>query len=144
MLPLIKILLVPNKANKIQRLFLITPAIVWGFFIGISTLVPSHNIPDTVFNAYDKIIHAVIFGLFTYLLYYGFRSETEKKQRLRFLKNTLTLLSIFYGGIIEIIQANYISGRSGDWMDFSADTVGCLIVFLLFDLGGKIRLPLKK
>lgn len=36
------------------------------------------------------------------------------------------VLPILYGGLIEIIQANYCVGRSGDWFDFIADLMGSL------------------
>ena len=36
------------------------------------------------------------------------------------------LVPIIYGGLIEIIQAEYFPGRSGDWYDFLADALGVL------------------
>lgn len=36
------------------------------------------------------------------------------------------LVPIIYGGMIEIIQAEYFPGRSGDWSDFLADVLGVL------------------
>jgi len=37
-----------------------------------------------------------------------------------------------YGGTLEIMQATVFSGRSGDWFDFVANSVGCLTAFLIF------------
>jgi VanZ family protein len=36
------------------------------------------------------------------------------------------LIPILYGGLIEIIQAEYFEERSGDWYDFLADVLGAL------------------
>jgi len=34
---------------------------------------------------------------------------------------------IGYGGILELLQENFIQGRYGSWMDFFANAIGCLI-----------------
>lgn len=36
------------------------------------------------------------------------------------------IVPIIYGGIIEIVQYKYFPGRSGDWYDLLADTLGVL------------------
>lgn len=144
MYPRTKTLLAPNKTNKHEHLYSFTPAILWGVFVGISTLIPSENIPDTVFNAYDKLVHAGVFAILTFLLFYAFRNHPESGMSAYRRKILVTIFSILYGGIIEILQSNFISGRSGDWIDFLADAIGCILVFLLFDLGGKLHFQKKK
>lgn len=47
-------------------------------------------------------------------------------------KNNTILLSLFllavsYGGLLEIMQAKCFSHRSGDWMDFIANSFGCIV-----------------
>ena len=42
---------------------------------------------------------------------------------------------IFYGTVIEVIQANLVPGRFGEWQDGLANTLGVLIgVLLSFEL----------
>ncbi len=36
------------------------------------------------------------------------------------------LIPIVYGGLIEILQAEYFVDRGGDWYDFLADVLGSL------------------
>jgi len=39
----------------------------------------------------------------------------------------IILLCISYGGLLEIMQATVFSNRSGDWLDFIANSFGCLM-----------------
>lgn len=45
----------------------------------------------------------------------------------------IILLCISYGGLIEIMQAKIFSNRSGDWLDFIANSFGCLMGLGLFN-----------
>jgi hypothetical protein len=35
------------------------------------------------------------------------------------------------GGIIEIVQEQCTATRSGEWLDFAADTVGCTLAIVI-------------
>jgi VanZ family protein len=39
---------------------------------------------------------------------------------------------VLYGGLLEIMQATLFSQRSGDWLDFIANSVGCFTAFWSF------------
>jgi VanZ family protein len=36
----------------------------------------------------------------------------------------ITIISVLYGGLIEILQLTIFTWRSGEWNDFFADTIG--------------------
>lgn len=38
----------------------------------------------------------------------------------------------FYGGLLEVMQATVFSQRSGDWLDFIANSFGCLMGLWFF------------
>jgi VanZ family protein len=42
------------------------------------------------------------------------------------------LLCIAYGGSLEIMQTTIFSQRSGDWLDFIANSFGCAMGLLFF------------
>jgi hypothetical protein len=42
------------------------------------------------------------------------------------------LLSIIYGGALEIMQATLFTQRTADWQDFVANSFGCLMALLFF------------
>jgi VanZ family protein len=39
---------------------------------------------------------------------------------------------VAYGGLLEVMQATVFSQRSGDWLDFIANSFGCLIGLWFF------------
>ncbi len=113
--------------NKIS----FAPALVWGIFVCTMMLLPSENLPDEVFDANDKILHALSFGLLYFLIFQAWfrfgKSKVTKSIRLKIL-----LFCIVLGGLIELLQAYIVSGRSGDWYDFIADLLGAVLVYFLF------------
>ncbi len=42
-------------------------------------------------------------------------------------------MCVAYGGLLEIMQAKIFSHRSGDWLDFIANTFGCSVGVYLFN-----------
>ncbi len=105
------------------------PAVIAVIIFYLCCLIPTDNIPDVGFQFFipaDKIVHFLMyFGLagvasFNYIFY--------KKGHIIILKLVVfaILVPIIYGGVIEIIQAEYFPGRSGDWYDFLADALGVL------------------
>ncbi len=78
----------------------------------------------------DKLIHAIMFGGLAAAIAFDY-------QRARRRHNVLTpramivicLLSVLTGGVIEIAQEAMHIGRSGDWMDFLADTTGVMVAY---------------
>jgi VanZ family protein len=74
----------------------------------------------------DKIVH--------FLMYFGLSIVAslnyiyDKKGKIIILKLVAfaVLVPIIYGGLIEILQAEYFTERSGDWYDFLADVSGSL------------------
>tara|TARA_R110002124_G_scaffold172567_1_gene340187 strand:+ start:594 stop:956 length:363 start_codon:yes stop_codon:yes gene_type:complete len=113
-------------SNKIS----FTPAIAWGIFVCVMMLLPSENLPNKVFDANDKIVHALSFGLLYFLIFQAWhrfgKSSISKLLRIKIL-GFCTIL----GGLIEILQAYVVKGRSGDVYDFIADFLGASLFFLL-------------
>jgi VanZ family protein len=92
-------------------------------------LIPPRDVPDVDFDFFiptDKVVH--------FLMYLGlagvasFNYIYDKKGHIIILKLIAfaILIPILYGGLIEIIQAEYFEERSGDWYDFLADVLGAL------------------
>ena len=50
------------------------------------------------------------------------------------------VLPALMGGLIEILQANCTGGRrSGDWLDFAADSIGAALALAICMLPAKCR-----
>ena len=77
-------------------------------------------------------------------MYAGFAFACLWGYRKQFVSNGLAykkrailltiIISIAYGGLTEIIQETFVPGRTGDWFDFLADSIGTSIGALVFYL----------
>jgi hypothetical protein len=107
-------------------------AIAWTITIFLLCCAPGRFIPTTSWLellSFDKFVHAGIFFVLICLwLIHGFNHGK--------LTTTTYLLTvtgaIMYGGLLEIMQATVFSQRSGDWMDFIANSFGCLTGLFVF------------
>ena len=90
----------------------------------------------------DKVVHLLMYATFAFLCLWGYRKQFVSNG-LAYQKKALLLavvISIFYGGLTEMLQEYLVPGRTGDWFDFLADSIGTLLgvyVFLLFYLQKK-------
>lgn len=121
-----------------QTLFLVkklhpVPAIVWGLFICIATLLPGDNVPDFQWKFIvqaDKWAHFFLFLIFAFLLCGGWH-----------LKNKWTLTAavlyafscaLFLGVFTELLQQFVVPNRFGDWKDLLADACGAFTGVLIY------------
>lgn len=70
---------------------------------------------------FDKWAHFVMYGGLSFLLFY------ETKTRSLLLASALLLYACLLGGLMEIGQATLTTYRSGEWLDFVADSIGALL-----------------
>ncbi|MGB4205172.1 MAG: VanZ family protein [Bacteroidales bacterium] len=109
---------------------------VWSFIILILFLIPGRFIPPIpdfyhLFKP-DKIVHLVLFGVYTYLLMQSLRKQYGTGF-LRYIGTIIALLAgIFYGAITEVLQYVLAINRSGNFYDFIANSVGSLIGIGIF------------
>jgi VanZ family protein len=124
------------KRNKL------IPTILWGFFVLYLTLRPKSesggHLPVWLENLHpDKIAHFVFWGIwavifqFTYLkkkiqASIQFSQKDLQKSQLKF-----AICAIIVGGAIELIQLHLNWGRSAEWLDFLADTLGIVLGLLV-------------
>ncbi|MCF8461682.1 MAG: VanZ family protein [Flavobacteriales bacterium] len=100
-------------------------AVLWTAFIiyGL-TSVPS-GIPRFEWLAWpgvDKLIHLILFGVEAGLLALAFAKDKEQKWWLPIL-----IWCFVLGGGLEVVQHNWVEGRSGDVIDLMADILGAVV-----------------
>lgn len=99
------------------------------------------NIPDTPLSnirLIDKWTHAVMYLVLGFSLIFSILEQIKAKLKAFML--WVWLLPVAMGGLIEILQEYCTSGRrSGDWLDFLADSIGSTIAFLIGILLVKCR-----
>ena len=117
---------------KLLLKYSLLAAITWTIIIFILCCTPGRYIPTTNWLellSFDKFVHASIFFTLTCLwLVYAFK--------LNKLSLAAMIIVIFccvaYGGLLEVMQATVFSQRSGDWLDFIANSFGCLMGLWFF------------
>lgn len=101
-------------------------SITWALIIFVLCATPGQFIPSANWLdllSFDKFVHASMFFILSTLF---FIAAIKHKQSNTVLLS-LFLLAVSYGGLLEIMQANYFSHRSGDWLDFIANSFGCIV-----------------
>lgn len=86
--------------------------------------------------SFDKFVHAGVFFVLQLLYMRGFLLQEKFLFLQRHYIILPLLLCVAYGGALELMQAYCFSERSGDVLDFIANTFGCICGALLF---GRMR-----
>ncbi|HET6990691.1 MAG TPA: VanZ family protein [Bacteroidia bacterium] len=111
------------------------PTILWALFILILCGFPGKDIPHISFLelvSFDKWVHAGIFFILVLFAIRGFRLQEKFSGLRRNAALIAVLLSVAYGGILEILQGTIFADRSADIFDFIANSFGCFVALLLY------------
>ncbi len=112
------------------------PALLWAAVILLLTGLPGNVFPEIKsfwdWLGPDKIVHLFIFGIQSFLILWGYRTDYFANKNRKILAVTAIVLTAFYGLLTEVLQRYVFIGRSGNVYDFLADTVGALLGWSLF------------
>jgi len=89
----------------------------------VAALTPIDQLPPQVMNVWDKAQHALGFG---WLALWGLLAFPHHPGR-------IALVVLLWGGVIELLQIA-TGWRYGEWLDWLADGIGILLVYLSFQL----------
>jgi len=106
--------------------------ILWALFIFIMCSAKLDSVDDSpmFFEGFDKLTHTGLF--FTLIVLFCNGIIRQQKIRSFSYKQVLvvTAASVFFGGLIEILQRTVFTWRSGDWNDMFCDMLGiCMGIF---------------
>ncbi|MFT7612480.1 MAG: VanZ family protein [Parvicellaceae bacterium] len=109
----------------------------WALCILFLCTIGTENLPSIGFLnlfSFDKFVHALMFGVLALTLIVAFRRQGRislfNKRAILFA----TLGSVLYGTAVEILQYLMSTGRSAEWQDILANTVGCVLGVYFFRL----------
>lgn len=110
------------------------PGITWFFLVLVLICLPGSDLPQTSWLDrihFDKFVHAVLFGgiVLGFARPY-FRSAQPLAWKQQWLMR-LSLATIVWGLATEFIQLYFVKGRAFDLVDWLADAVGAVLMFLL-------------
>ena len=100
------------------------PTVLWAIFILIICGIPGDKIPELKGGldlVVDKVIHVCVFGLLSFL---WIRRTTISAQ-------SVLLYCALYGAIIEVLQVYVFIHRTGEVLDWFADSIGATLGILL-------------
>jgi len=116
------------------KLKLYFPAIVWGLIIVFISSYPGQNIPKVTVWQFDKLVHSIIYAVFSICLLIACYKEYKVDDNRLKINIFVLFFGVFYGGIMEILQNNIFINRNGNWYDFIANTIGAIIGVLNYPL----------
>ncbi len=93
----------------------------------LSFFTPPKTELDDVPNI-DKLVHTVMYGGLCCVIWLEYLLSHKTLCRKRLVIGNL-ILPIFMSGVIELLQAYCTTGRSGDWWDFAANSLGVLLAW---------------
>lgn len=113
-----------------QRKLNIIIFIVWVALMLYAILAPSSSLPKSLsffsfISFFDKFVHAIMFGVFTFLLFW----LIYPKRTLYFSLTAVILISVLFASLTEIMQyllGKYIN-RTLEFMDIIADIIGIIL-----------------
>ena len=99
--------------------------LIW--VLSLAPYFPETSLDDVVFI--DKWTHLVMYGGTCTVIWWEYLRHHDILNRSKLL---LTLVGmILLGGVMELLQAYCTTTRSGEWLDFWADSIGVLLGYIV-------------
>lgn len=116
--------ILPIALSIVRRypLSLLCIALIW--FLSLMPFFPETPFDNVQFI--DKWTHLVMYGGTCGVIWWEYlRHHQQLNKRKLLLWPLLGMIAL--GGVMELLQAYCTTARSGEWLDFYADTVGVLL-----------------
>jgi len=110
---------------------------MWALVIFIASSIPQHSIPHFALLSQDKLLHLLVYFVFTGLLYVALNHQTRFPSLARRPGLWAILIAGIYGLTDEIHQS--FVGRSADVLDLVADIAGAVLFVAAVSLLRAIR-----
>lgn len=109
------------------------PAFFWGIVIAFLSLTAGKNLPENIWDIVnlDKLAHAFVYMLLTFLLAWGFFQKGQLNKKTIILS---LLISISYGILLELLQYGFFPDRYFELLDIIANIIGSLLSLILIKI----------
>ena len=95
--------------------------------IWVVCLMPVPETPLNNLTLFDKWVHISMYAVLCLVMWAEYLRHHEKLNKTRLFIGVF-LAPLLMGGLIELAQANCTGGnRSGDWLDFAANSIGVVM-----------------
>ena len=103
--------------------------LIWISLVTIASLLSGDSlsaVPKMPFEGFDKLIHFGMYAGLSFLLIEGNYLKNNILAGTKFLLLTIAF-AIIYGSLMEILQFEMGKGRSAEFNDFIANTMGAIL-----------------
>lgn len=110
-------------------------AYIWAIIVTCACGTNGNNLPHFEFSSLlriDKIAHLFLFGTETYLIAIATKKQSSHKRSFTIIFPAF-LIGTCFGIVIEILQATVFPNRTFDYMDMVANTIGCLLAWIVLN-----------
>jgi VanZ family protein len=116
------------------------PPIVWAAIILFLSLTPSNQMPEIniwALLSFDKAAHLFFYALLALQLIIAFKKQNSVYTLKYSAVSSAFLLSTCYGVLTEVLQYYMFAGRSADYLDIIANTIGvisgCVSFYVIYN-----------
>ena len=109
---------------KAYPLTLLTVAVI----CYLSFFTPPQTELDNISNI-DKLVHTCMYGGLSIIIWWEYLKKHDTICWKRFIPISV-VFPIMMSGIIELLQAYCTTNRSGEWLDFAANSLGVVLAFI--------------
>lgn len=114
-----------QKANYGRHIIMAYPfATCLILVIWVVCLMPVPETPLNNLTLFDKWVHISMYAVLCLVMWAEYLRQHEKLNKTRLFIGAF-LAPLLMGGLVELAQATCTGGnRSGDWLDFAANSIG--------------------
>lgn len=94
----------------------------------LSFFTPPQTEFDNISNI-DKLVHTCMYGGLSIIIWWEYLRKHDTICWKRFIPISV-VSPIMMSGIIELLQAYCTTNRSGEWLDFAANSFGVVLAFM--------------
>ena len=94
----------------------------------LSFFTPPQTELDNISNI-DKLVHTCMYGGLSIIIWWEYLRKQDTICWKRFIPISV-VFPIMMSGIIELLQAYCTTNRSGEWLDFAANSFGVVLALM--------------
>ena len=115
-----------------KAIYSFVPGIIWLLIIVVGSFMSASKVPSVAIS--DKGIHFIFYAIFAILFYIPLRVNTKRSFSLVTTIKLVIIIGFVLGSVIELVQQNLIVGRSGEYLDLLANSIGLLIGVIISEV----------
>ncbi|MDE6158483.1 MAG: VanZ family protein [Bacteroidaceae bacterium] len=100
----------------------------------VLSLIPTSEMPSVDSKFADKWAHLIMYGTLSMVAWWCQLHKKDKPSLSEDL-SWAVVMPVCLGGLMELAQGQLTTWRSGDWMDFVANSIGVVLAFLFVMTG---------